>query len=300
LLHGKLLDKLKERCTSGTFISLKGESFKAFYPEGFQRESRDVDVLYKYESDFISAHEHLLSLGFREMFVWIRKTRNGMAGSAKFRLKNNAGDRALDDIYVEIHVNSFPVSNFSNLYFSQLSCLTESIRLIVLLIAEFTFRDGITKKFTLRDMIDVKLAFNLISEKEWVSLYTLLKQTKLEAPVLLLADFWQQEIQEPMPMLLVWLQQQCSAVRWSGTYSIIENQSWPYQQQYGMTRPEFDELVRLHGLIYGWPRQTTETYSIDEMNGWMERGLPVVAKYIPKSSDSTFQGKYHICDRFIY
>ncbi|OTA15167.1 hypothetical protein Xbed_03616 [Xenorhabdus beddingii] len=103
----------------------------------------------------------------------MRKIHNGMSGSAKFRLRNNAENRALDDVYVEIHVNSFPVSNFSNLYFYQLSDLTEATRLVVLLIAEFTFRDGVAKKFTLRDMMDVKLAFNLISEKEWASLYAL-------------------------------------------------------------------------------------------------------------------------------
>ncbi|WP_315708206.1 nucleotidyltransferase family protein [Brenneria uluponensis] len=300
LLHEKILEKLTSRCLPGSLIKLKGESFRSLYPKGFQRESRDVDVLYKNEHDFISAHEYLVSLGFREMFVWLRKTRNGMAGSAKFRLKNNEGERALDDIYVEIHVNAFPVSNFSSLYFDQLSGLTEVTRLVLLSIAEFTFRDGVAKKFTLRDIIDVTLSFNLLSESEWSSLLVLLKQAKLEAPVLLLSDFWKAEIYEPMPALLAWLQQQCSSARWDGDYSIIENQSWPYQQQYGMTREQFDEVVKFHGLLYDSPRQITKTYSTEEMTLWMNKGLPVVAKYIERCGCVTIKESYQICDRFIY
>ncbi|OTA15166.1 hypothetical protein Xbed_03615 [Xenorhabdus beddingii] len=69
LLHERLLAKLTHQCNSGSLIKLKGESFKVFYPEGFQRELRDVDVLYENEKDFISAHNYLLSLDFREMFV---------------------------------------------------------------------------------------------------------------------------------------------------------------------------------------------------------------------------------------
>ncbi|MGP2540608.1 nucleotidyltransferase family protein [Pantoea eucalypti] len=300
LLHAKLLSKLEQKCESDALISLKGESFKHYYPQGFQRESRDVDILYKNEKNFIDAHDYLLSLGFKEMFVWMRKTNNRISSSAKFRLRNNEGDRALDDIYVEIHFNSFPVSNFSNLHFDELFSLTEVTRLVVLLIAEFTFRDGVTKKFTLRDMIDVKLTFNLIRQDEWSSLSKLLKQARLEAPLLLLADFWQQEIHESMPPLLAWLNEQYRAVRWYGNYSIIEHQSWPYQQQSGMTRPEFDEIVQLHGLLYDSPRQTKKNYSNEEMALWMEKGMPVVAKYQPTNAGFTLLERYRICDRFIY
>lgn len=300
LLHEKLLARLTQKCKSDSLITLKGESFKHFYPQGFQRESRDVDILYKNEKDFIEAHDYLLSLGFKEMFVWVRKTNNSIASSAKFRLRNNAGERALDDVYVEIHFNAFPVSNFSNLYFNQLCALTEAMRLVVLLIAEFTFRDGVTKKFTLRDMMDVKLTFNLIKKEEWDSLSNLLKQAKLEAPLLLLADFWQKEIHEPMPPLLAWLYEQYHAVCWDGHYSIIEHQSWPYQQQSGMARQDFDELVQLHGLLYDSPRQTTRKYSTEEMTWWMEKGMPVVAKYEPANAGFTVLERYKICDRFIY
>jgi hypothetical protein len=200
----------------------------------------------------------------------------------------------MDNFYVEIHLKSFPVTDYSTFYFFDLPRgLSLAGRNTILLLAEFIYRDGQYKSFTARDMLDSYFAMSLVPSAEWAGIAQVIDENSLWPAVLITAQCWQQNMTVPKPGILAALMARFMHRRWQGKYDILEHQCWLACQKRGFQRSEFDAMDTLREALADDSHPRQQTITLAELEKWMQRGMPVKGR-LSAADASTVAEAYSI------
>jgi Uncharacterised nucleotidyltransferase len=272
----------------GPCKAIKGDRIAAAYPSNLFRESRDLDLMVRDEPDFIQLCEHFEAQGYEPCFNWLFGTPRGTAASAKYRRDLPVQSR-IESVYVEVHMKSFPVTPYSNFFvFDELAKRPENQQDLAYLIAEFIYRDGRTKRFTGRDVLDASLLLAAVPREQWEEFAAFIEDEMLAPGVLLLVDHWRARVPWPMPETLDWLGHHLKAQRWTGPYHILEHQSWPACRKRGMDRATFDFILETSETLYQGGSGVV-ALTDTELFYWLGTGLPVPCRLAKASSSKVLE-----------
>ncbi|EOX3499296.1 hypothetical protein ACPFUZ_003324 [Vibrio cholerae] len=196
------LTELFNQNSNGVLMYLKGESMSSYYPKGVKRYSHDIDVICDDLIDLMHCYSVLVKFGFTELFTWIRsKTKLDYAFSVKLNRQNEHGDTMYFDQACEVHYQNFPISEFTYINPKvEREYLNEHEYEFLMLLANLTNRDGIYKKLSIKDMLDVHfLGKNLLISDQLVSR---IKANFIYMSIFLIIRQWNRELNLSIPSVL--------------------------------------------------------------------------------------------------
>jgi Uncharacterised nucleotidyltransferase len=267
----------------------KGPTFARLYPAHLVREFCDLDLIFGDEHSYLRACGLLSELGFEAELTWLVGTPRGLVASTAYLRELHLPQGDHFSLRVEMHLKSFPVTAMSTLFlFQECAQLSPPSQRVALLLAEFVFRDGRKKRFTVRDLIDVVLLFAGVPRDEYPALSAFLKSNSLSCSLLLLSDYWDRLEGLERPALLQHLAQEHASERWQGEYDYNLHQGFLHLQRRGMDTATYEAMLRVYGAMYqqlDGPRPEPA-----ELGFWLGIGMPVCARLVNPRADGLLRG----------
>ena len=195
--------------------------------------------------------------------------------SAIFFEPDQTMNRGPDSLVVELHFRAFPVTPFSHLDMEApvVAALNADARDALVLLAEFIYRDGRTKRFLYRDVLDSQLVFAQITVEQVAALVLAIDACVLWMAVGLLrahldAIGW---TNCPASLQLLFADPRCPVP--PPDYDFYEHQAFPYLQAMGRSRRDYEFLFESYSQIN--PRGgNAMTLTPFEIGARFARGVP--------------------------
>lgn len=256
---------------------LKGARYGRLYPDGAERFQGDLDLLIVDEVSYVGCLAALVRRGLtmKSGHLTTAPRDDGLYASAIFFEPDASGARGPDSLVVELHGRAFPITPFSHLDLraEPVAGLTEAALDALVLLAEFVYRDGRTKRFLQRDMLDSLLVFEQLPPAQLPALASALDHSALWVAAGLLRRQLHRIEWFDWPPALYALFDDPRCVEPPADYDMYEHQAWPFWRQRGATRAQFDAMVSAYGVIN--PRQGPSTLTPFEIGLRFARGVPI-------------------------
>lgn len=262
---------------AGAASMLKGVRHGSLYPDRVERYQGDLDILMTDESAYVACLAYLTGRGLRHKAGHLTQAIDGgLYASAIFFEPDEAMARGPDSLVVELHLRAFPITPFSHLDMlaPAVAGLAGPARDALVLLAEFVYRDGRTKRFLYRDVLDSLLVFAQISVEQVAALAQAIDACVLWVALGLLRAHlaglaW---VACPASLQLLWADPRCPVP--PAGYDFYEHQAWPNLQALGRSRQDYEFLIASYGDINprdGRPMVLTPF----EIGARFARGVPV-------------------------
>lgn len=263
--------------SSGAATILKGPRHGRLYPAAVERYQADLDILFTEELAYVGSLFHLRRLGMVQKAGHITQAPDGrLYASSIFYEPDHMMNRGPDSLVAELHFRAFPITPFSHLDMEApaVAALDASTRDALVLLAEFIYRDGRTKRFLYRDVLDSLLVFSQLTVEQASALAVALDACVLWIALGLLRAHldtigW---AACPASLQLLFADPRCPVP--PPDYDFYEHQALPYLQSKGRSRQDYQFLFDSYRQIN--PRDGHAALLTPfEIGARFARGVPV-------------------------
>lgn len=265
---------------------IKGARYASLYGD-CERYQADLDLLAENESAFLATSRKLMRRGFLQKSGHAITISGKRFASAVFYEPDAAGLPWFGSQFVELHLHGFPITPLSYLdmsapEFLQLQPLAQDILNIL---AEFAYRDGHTKQFILRDAVDTILLFSSFPHAELAPLNQAITNNQLWNVASLLKEYLATFDKLIIPPALASFLEPIATRLPGSSYSLFENQAWPFLAARGMSRGDYDRVHEVYAELNDASWQ--EHFSEFDVGIEFCRGVPIPMRIIKEVEHSS-------------